>query len=72
MEMVWQKVSFFPIIKFADKTIFNFHSFNKINDFLTTQYSNTAYYLFCLYPLSLANENGMDKAQLSASLIRKK
>ena len=30
----------FPIINFVDKIIFNFHSFNKINDFVTTQSSN--------------------------------
>ena len=53
-ETLWKrfgkKVSFFPIINFADKTIFNFHSFNKINDFVTTQSSNIAYYPFFLNP----------------------
>ena len=33
---------------FSDKTIFNFHSFNKINDFGTTQYATTIFYLIYL------------------------
>lgn len=33
---------------FVDNTALNFHSFNKVEDFLTTQYSNTIFYLFYL------------------------
>ena len=43
METLWLKkcLSFFELEIFVDKTIFNLHAFNKINDFATTQYSNT-------------------------------
>ena len=29
---------------FVDKTTFNFHSFNKVNDFVTTQYTTAIFY----------------------------
>ena len=31
---------------FVDKTTFNFHSFNKVNDFVTTQYTTAIFYPF--------------------------
>ena len=31
---------------FVDKTNFNFHSFNKVNDFVTTQYTTAIFYPF--------------------------
>ena len=47
LEALWQKKKpFIPIRKFAGETIFSFHSLNKTNDFVTTQYSNAIYYLF--------------------------
>ena len=42
--------SFFQVESFVDKTTFNFHSFNKINDFVTTQYATTILYPFYLNP----------------------
>ena len=43
MEMFCPKIKFkfcFRIDKLVDKAIFNFYSYNKINDFVATQYSN--------------------------------
>ena len=39
---------FFQLESFVDKTTFNFHSFNKINYFATTQDATTIFYLFYL------------------------
>ena len=39
---------FYQLEVFVDKAILDFHSFNKINDSVATQYSNTIYYLFNL------------------------
>ena len=36
----------FQLERFADKRTFNFHSFIKINDFVTTQCATTIIYLF--------------------------
>ena len=41
---------FFQLEIFVDKTIFNFHLFNKINDFVTTQYSIAIFSPFYLNP----------------------
>ena len=35
---------FFQLEIFVDKTTFNFHSFNKVNDFVTTQYTSAIFY----------------------------
>ena len=35
-------------IFFCDKTTFNLHSLNKINDFATTKYATARFYLFYL------------------------
>ena len=35
---------------FIDKITFNFHSFKKINDFVTTQYTTALFYPFYLTP----------------------
>ena len=43
---------FFPIRKFINKTSLNFHSFNKVNDFVTTQYATTIFCPFYLNPQS--------------------
>ena len=37
---------------FVDKTTFNFHSFNKTNDFVTAQYTTAIFYPFYLNPQS--------------------
>ena len=37
---------FLRLTFFVDKTAFNFHSFNKINDFVTNQYADLMYYQF--------------------------
>ena len=37
---------------FVDKTTFNFHSFNKVNDFVTAQYTSAIFYPFYLNPQS--------------------
>ena len=37
---------------FFDKTTFNFHSFNKINDIATSQYATTIFYSLYLNPSS--------------------
>ena len=53
-------------IFFVDnKTTFNFHLLNKINDFATTKYDTEIFYLFYLNLYSLPYENGIDKAQFS-------
>ena len=41
---------FFQLESFVDKTIFNSHSFNRMNDFATTQYVPTIFYPFYLNP----------------------
>ena len=41
---------FFQLESFVDKAIFNSHSFNRINDFVTTQYVPTIFYPFYLNP----------------------
>ena len=41
---------FFQLEIFVDKTTFNFHSFNKVNDFVTTQYTTAIFYPFYLNP----------------------
>ena len=46
---------FFQLESFVDKTIFHFHSFNKVNDIVTTQYATTIFYQFYLNPLSQFN-----------------
>ena len=44
-----RKVAIFFLLEiFVDKAIFNFHSFNKVNDFVTTQYTTAIFYLFYL------------------------
>ena len=66
METLWpKKVVFFKLESVVNKVTFNFHPFNKITDFATTQYATTIFYLFYQNPLSWPNENGMDKAQFS-------
>ena len=46
-----RKVAIFFLLEiFVDKTIFNFHSFNKVNDFVTTQYTTAIFYPFYLNP----------------------
>ena len=55
----------FYLESFVDKTTFNSHSFNKINDFTSSQFATIMFYLFHLKPKSYPNENGMDKAQFS-------
>ena len=47
-----RKCDFFQLERFVDKTTFHFHAFNKVNDFVTTQFDTTIrFYLF--YPLVL-------------------
>ena len=41
---------FFEQEMFADKTFSNFLSFNKVNDFVTTQYTTAIFYPFYLNP----------------------
>ena len=41
---------FFQLEIFVDKTIFNFHSSKKVNDFVTTQYTTAILYPFYLNP----------------------
>ena len=41
---------FFQLEIFVDKTIFNFHSFKKVNDFVTIQYTTAILYPFYLKP----------------------
>ena len=53
-----KKKSFFQLEIFVDKTTFNFHSYNKVNDFVTTQYITPIFYPFYLNPLPWQNENG--------------
>ena len=43
---------------------FNFHSLNKINGFVTTQYVASIIYIY-LTPQSSPNDNGIDKTQSS-------
>ena len=67
MEKLWQKkvAIFCQLETFVDKTTFNFQSFNKINDFVTTRYPTTTFYLFYLNLLFCPNDNRMDKAQFN-------
>ena len=48
METLWPKkmLFFLRLTFFVDKTAFNFHSLNKINDFVTNQYADLIYYQF--------------------------
>ena len=41
---------FFQLENFVDKTTFNFHSFNKVNDSVTTQYTTAIFYSIYLNP----------------------
>ena len=41
METLWPGKSIFQLEVFVDKTTFNLHLFNKINDFATRQYTST-------------------------------
>ena len=41
---------FFQLEIFVDKTTFNFDSFNKVNDFVTSQYNTAIFYPFYLKP----------------------
>ena len=41
---------FFHLEIFVDKMTFNFHLFNKVYDFVTTQYTTTIFYPFYLNP----------------------
>ena len=41
---------FFQLEIFVHKTTFNFHSFNKVNDFVTSQYNTAIFYPFYLKP----------------------
>ena len=41
---------FFHLEIFVDKTTFNLHSFSKVNDFVTTQYTTAIFYPFYLNP----------------------
>ena len=59
-----KKVIFFQLKSFVGKTIFHFHSFNKIN-VVTAHYTSAIFYLFFLNRLSWPNENGMAKSQFS-------
>ena len=43
---VESKCHFFQLENFVSKTTFNFHSFNKFNDFVPTHYAATIFYLF--------------------------
>ena len=43
-----KKKFFLQLERFADKAIFNFHSFDKIGDFVITQYGTTIFYPFYL------------------------
>ena len=54
-ETPWKRFSekrkvakFFQLQIFVDKTTFNFHSFNKVNGFVTTQYTTIIFYPFYL------------------------
>ena len=49
METFWpKKLSFLQLKRFVDKTTFHFHSFDKINNFVTTQYATAIFYPFQL------------------------
>ena len=41
-------VIFFQLKSSVGQTTFNFHSFNKVNDFAATQYATTIFYLHCV------------------------
>ena len=41
---------FFHLEFFVDKTTLNFYSFNKVNCFVTNQYTTVIFYLFYLNP----------------------
>ena len=43
-------IFFFRLKSFVDKTTFDFYSFNKISDFVTTQYGTAVLYPFYLNP----------------------
>ena len=61
METLGQNKSFcFQLERFVDKITFNFHSFNKIKDFVTT-----ILYPSYINPQSRPTEDAMDKAQFS-------
>ena len=40
----------FPSRNFVDKRTFNFHPFNKVNDFVTAEYTTAIFYPFYLNP----------------------
>ena len=46
METLCQKIHFFPLKSFIDKTTLHFHSFNKIDEFVTTQCAIAIFYPF--------------------------
>ena len=65
---------FFQLQSFVDKTTFNSHSFNKNNDFVTTQYATAVFYRFSLKPdeikMGWRRRNSLvDKLGISSSII---
>ena len=44
-------VIFFQLESFTDKTTFNFHSLNKINGFVATQYATSISYIYLPNPV---------------------
>ena len=64
---------FFECEIFVDRTTFHFHSFNKINDFVITQYANTIFYPFYLsldqMKMRWIRDNSVDKQKLLTEKI---
>ena len=58
METLYPKI-FFQLEILVDKTTFSFYLYNKVNYFVTTQYTTAIFYPFYLNSWSWLNDNGI-------------